>query len=215
MLDLVSRLLGFVSSVVRWLWYFPRFSHLGFRSVIYSPLKIDCGKNIYIGKDVRICYKTWLAANPLTGKSARLEIRDGCVIGNFNHIYSTHSIVLHKNVLTADKVYISDNLHGYVDINVPILKQPIVQKGCVEIGEGSWLGENVCVIGAKIGKHCVIGANSVVTKDIPDYSVAVGIPAKVIKQYDFETNSWKKNDPFKGDTMDMGGGRFGSLVCAA
>lgn len=48
------------------------------------------------------------------------------------------------------------------------------------IGEGSWLGENVCVIGANIGKHCVIGANSVVTKDIPDYSIAVGAPAKII-----------------------------------
>jgi acetyltransferase-like isoleucine patch superfamily enzyme len=60
------------------------------------------------------------------------------------------------------------------------------------IGEGSWLGENVCVIGASIGKHCVIGANSVVTKDIPDYSVAVGIPAKVIKKYNFNKCEWEK-----------------------
>ena len=211
MLDLVSRLLGFASSVIRWLWYFPRFSHLGFRSVIYSPLRIDCGKNISIGKGVRICYKTWLAANPLTGNNARLEIGDGCAIGNFNHIYATHSIVLHKNVLTADKVYISDNLHGYSDINVPILKQPIVQKGCVEIGEGSWLGENVCVMGAKIGKHCVIGANSVVTKDIPDYCIAVGAPARIIKQYDFKENVWQVIESQKVN----GGGRNGCHLCAA
>ena len=89
-------------------------------------------------------------------------------------------------------MYISDNLHGYKDIKTPIWKQPIVQNRDVEIGEGSWIGENVCILGVHIGKHCVIGANSVVTHDIPDYSVAVGSPAKVIKRYDFENNQWVK-----------------------
>ena len=58
------------------------------------------------------------------------------------------------------------------------------------IGEGSWLGEHVCVIGASIGKHCVIGANAVVVHDIPDYSVAVGAPARVIKKFNEDSNSW-------------------------
>jgi acetyltransferase-like isoleucine patch superfamily enzyme len=121
-------------------------------------------------------------------------IGDGSCIGNFNHIYATKSIVIGKNVLTADKVYISDNLHGYEDISLPILHQPIKQIGTVIIGDGSWLGENVCVIGAKIGVNCVIGANSVVTKDIPDYCVAVGSPAKIIKRYCFEKQEWLKVD---------------------
>jgi len=61
------------------------------------------------------------------------------------------------------------------------------------IGEGSWIGTKVSIIGSvRIGKHCVIGANSVVTKDIPDFSVAVGAPAKVIKRYDFERKEWIK-----------------------
>ncbi len=98
-------------------------------------------------------------------------------------------------MLTADRVYISDNLHGYENPNVPILKQPIKQNGTVRIGEGSWLGVGVAVIGANIGKHCVIGANAVVTKDIPNYSVAVGIPAKVIKRYNPETNKWERTYP--------------------
>ena len=63
--------------------------------------------------------------------------------------------------------------------------------GEVEIGEGSWIGEGVCVIGAKIGRHCVVGANAVVTKDIPDNTVAVGVPAKVIKKWDEESKTWK------------------------
>ena len=64
----------------------------------------------------------------------------------------------------------------------------------VQIGEGSWLGENVCVMGVSIGKHCVVGANSVVTKDFPDYCVIVGAPAKIIKRYCFEQQKWKKTD---------------------
>lgn len=194
LISVITRFYYFLISIVRWLWYLPRFSHFGFRSEVISPLQIDGGRNIHIGRGVRINYKGWLAANPLTGNNAKLFIDDGCIIGNFNHIYATRSIVIHKKVLTADKVYISDNLHGYENVTMPIMEQPIVQKREVEIGEGTWLGENVCVIGAKIGKHCVIGANSVVTKDIPDYCVAVGAPAKVIKRYNFYENIWQTVD---------------------
>ena len=130
---------------------------------------------------------------PLTDAAiCKFVIKDGCSIGNFNHIYATGELTIEEHVLTADRVYISDNLHGYEDITTPIHKQPIKQNGHVTIGEGSWLGENVCVVGASVGKHCVIGSNSVVTKDIPDYSVAVGIPARAIKRYDFELKKWIK-----------------------
>ena len=195
----------FLLSIFRWLYYYPRFAKLGFRSAIFSPLRIDGGKRIEIGRNVQVGYKSWLASNPLTGLDSKLIIEDGCAIGNFNHIYATQSIIIHRYVLTADKVYISDNLHGYSNVGIPILKQPVVQHGEVEIGEGSWLGENVCVLGVKIGKHCVIGANSVVTSDIPDYSIAVGAPAKIIKQYDFTTNSWEKVESTTVVKDDLGG----------
>lgn len=165
----------------------------GYKSFIFDPLKINGASNIYVGNGVVIEYKSWLCALPLTGKSeCQLVIGDGTNIGHFNHIIATQSIIIGKNVLTADKVYITDNLHEYQNVNLSIIHQPIKQIGNVVIGDGSWLGENVCVIGAKIGKHCIIGANSVVTKDIPDYSVAVGIPAKVIKVYDLQKNEWVK-----------------------
>ena len=65
------------------------------------------------------------------------------------------------------------------------------------IGEGSWIGINVVIIGdVHVGKNCVIGANSIVINDIPDYSVAVGNPAKIIKKYDFEAKTWKKVTKF-------------------
>lgn len=172
--------------------YKKLFGSVGGGSSITRPLRISHGENIHIGSNVEVHDLCWLAANPLTGEDkCQLVIEDGCVIGDFCHIYATKSIVIHKNVLFANGVYVSDNSHGFKDISIPIMRQPIVQKNPVEIGEGSWLGENVCVIGASIGKNCVIGANSVVTHDIPDYSVAVGAPAKIIKCYDAVSKSWK------------------------
>lgn len=211
----VRRLLNIPFRIIQLLKNKLIFGSFGIKSRIDSPLQINGGKNIFIGNKCYIQYKTWLAAMPLTNFKPTLIIEDGCVLGNFNHIYATHSIILHKNVLTADKVYISDNLHGYDIIDIPIKDQPIIQKSEVEIGEGSWLGENVCVLGAKIGKHCVIGSNSVVTKDIPDYCVAIGAPARIIKQYDFNENRWEKVDFGTPSEIHMGGGKFCYFLCAA
>jgi acetyltransferase-like isoleucine patch superfamily enzyme len=180
-------------------WYFKnksKFKVLGYRSFIQSPLKINGHRNIEIGNFVFIGYKTWLAAVPAPENSkCILKFGDGCSIGNLNHIYATKKIEFGKKVLTADKVYISDNTHSYENVDVAIIDQPVRQIREVHIGDGSWLGENVCIIGVSIGKNCVIGANSVVTKDIPDYSVAVGNPARVIKRYNFDSNNWQKTKP--------------------
>jgi acetyltransferase-like isoleucine patch superfamily enzyme len=170
-----------------------QFRHFGKKSKIISPLRLDGKKNIEIGNSTYIAYNTWLASVGLTGeKEPLLRIGSHCAIGNFNHIYATHEIIIEDYVLTADKVYISDNLHSYENPEIPIIQQPIKQIKEVIIGKGSWIGENVCIIGASIGKNCVIGANAVVTKDIPDYSVAVGNPAKIIKQYNFKTKQWER-----------------------
>lgn len=169
-----------------------RFGQIGQGCRIYRPLKIQGKSGIFFGNRVVVERGAWLAAMGIEqGVAARLTIGQGTNLGHFNHIYATRSITIGANVLTADRVYISDNLHGYQDISTPILHQPIKQIGAVEIGDGSWLGEGVCVVGAKIGKGCVVGANAVVTKDIPDYSVAVGIPAKVIKRYNHASSCWE------------------------
>lgn len=162
---------------------------------ISSPLKIDGLRNISFGNDVTISYKTWLAAIPVEkGNECSLEIGHGTVIGHFNHIYATKLIRIGNKVLTADKVYISDNLHNYSDVGMPIMDQGIRQLSSVEIGYGSWIGENAVILGAKIGKHCVIGASAVITKDVPDYSIVIGNPARIIKIYDIENKKWERVD---------------------
>jgi len=189
-------MISFIIKLPIKLYYFFKLKCFSIFSFVDRPLRIDGSRNIVIGKNVVIQYRTWLAALPLTGeKKCELIIKDGAIIGHFNHIYATKSIVIEKNVLTADKVYISDNLHDYSEPNLPIKVQKIIQKDEVVLGEGSWIGENVSIIGASVGKNSVIGANSVVTHSIPDYCVAAGIPAKIIKRYNFDTKQWERTNP--------------------
>lgn len=186
-------------SIYRRLTYIKRkltLAEFGHKSLIFKPLHIMGGGKIHIGNNVIVGYKGWLAAMPHTGEQdCSLTIGDRCHIGSFNEIYAVGKIIIESDVLTADRVYISDNLHGYEDIDTPVFKQPIKHTGGVRIGEGSWLGVGVSVIGANIGKHCVIGANAVVNRDIPDYCVAVGVPAKIVKRYNPKTRKWEKTAP--------------------
>jgi acetyltransferase-like isoleucine patch superfamily enzyme len=183
-----------IKFVQRKLYYFfnkNKYKFLSSKAYIQKLIRVDGKENISIHKGVIIQKMTWIAAMPLTkAEKCHLSIGEGTIIGHFNHIFATGEIEIGKKVLTADKVFIADNQHEFANINIPILSQGIKQLTKIKIGDGSWIGENVCIIGASIGKNCVIGANSVVTKDIPDYCVAVGSPARVIKKYDFSTNDW-------------------------
>lgn len=170
------------------------FKEFGDRSRLKNLLRIDGAKYIKVKSNVLIQPNTWIGAIKIGEAEPQLEIHSNSVIGNFNHIIATSSIIIEESVLTADKVYISDNVHSYENIKEPILNQKIKQLKGVVIGSGAWIGENVCIIGASVGKNSVVGANSVVTNDIPDYSVVVGSPAYIIKRYCFETESWRKTD---------------------
>ena len=172
------------------------FNSFGINTRVISPIAIEGSANISLGDNVIVAAHSCLAAVPLSGsKSCQLKINDGCRIGRFNHIYATKSIVLGNDVLTANNVYISDNSHNYDNPCLPVVQQPILQKDTVVIGDGSWLGQNACVIGAKIGRHCIVGANSVVTNNLPDFSVAIGAPARIIKRYDEQKNVWRATNP--------------------
>ena len=196
------RLVNALSSRLFRLCFASRFGRFGKRSLIVAPVAIEGPGRIYLGDDVYVAAQTCLAAMPHTGiDTCRLEIGDGCRIGRFNHIYATSRVTLGAKVLTANGVYIADNSHGFQDPVIAILDQPIEQSREVTIGEGSWLGHNVCIVGANVGRHCVIGANAVVTRDIPDFCVALGVPAVVIRRYDAAMLEWRPTNP-AGDFLD-------------
>ncbi|OGR69941.1 MAG: hypothetical protein A2089_11350 [Elusimicrobia bacterium GWD2_63_28] len=170
----------------------PKYKKLGYTALIVRPLRIVGQHYISVCRKVRVNSGVWLLAQKIDDNEPALIINEGCVLGDSNHIVAVRSVVLGKNVLTANNVYISDNLHSFDDVNTPIMFQPVRFKGAVNVGDGAWIGENVAIIGASVGKNSVVGANSVVTKNIPDYSIAVGSPARVIKQFNFQTKKWEK-----------------------
>ncbi len=101
-------------------------------------------------------------------------------------------IKIGNNVIFAQNIVASALNHEYRDPNLPIYKQPIITKEII-IEDDCWIAANaVITAGVTIGKHSVIAAGAVVTKDIPPYSVAVGNPAKILKQYNFELSSWER-----------------------
>ena len=94
------------------------------------------------------------------------------MVYNHSTIAAHHKVIIENGVLTGPHVFIADYNHEYRDVDKPVWEQGefAQENSHIIIGEGSWLGTNVVVVGkVRIGKHCVIGANSVVTKDIPDY----------------------------------------------
>jgi acetyltransferase-like isoleucine patch superfamily enzyme len=117
------------------------------------------------------------------GDRSVVTIGDRCLIGKGSGIVGHDAIDIGDDVFTGHNVYITDASHGYEDPDVPIGRQ-FGDPRPVRIGAGSWLGHGTIVLpGASIGRHVVVGAGSVVTGDLPDFSVAVGNPARVIRRY--------------------------------
>ena len=140
-----------------------------------------------------------MEAYPADGKSVVIKIGKNFQMNDYVHITGLCGIEIGNNVLLASKVYISDSSHGSYqgDENdshpdsIP-KDRPLFYKK-VTIEENVWLGEHVSVLlGVTIGKGSIIGANSVVVKDIPSYSIAVGCPARVVKKYNFEVDRWER-----------------------
>lgn len=102
-------------------------------------------------------------------------------------------IQIGDQVRLAQNVVISALNHNYQDVTVPISEQG-VNTNQVYIGDETWIGANSVILpGLFVGKHCVIGAGSVVTKDVPSYSVVAGNPAKILKTYNHKTKLWQNN----------------------
>ena len=180
-----------------WFWVVerPALAACGSDVHLFPPYRLEGAAAISIGAATSIQRGAWLYCMPVNQTRSILRIGAGCMLGYNNHIAAVQDVVIEDEVLTANNVYISDNIHSYEDIQTPIIRQPIRFKGHVTIGRGTWLGENVVVIGASVGRNCVIGANAVVTRNVPDHCVAVGSPAIVIRHYDSELGRWLPGPP--------------------
>ena len=173
-----------------------QFKEIG-RGARISPPFRSCGlRNISLGEGVIIHRDCWIHTIPASEAeetSTKLLIGSHAGIGMGASISAARKIVLGEHVVLARNVYISDHAHAFASVEVPIGQQGINNIAPVLVGRETWLGQNVVVLpGVTIGKHCVIGANSVVNSSIPDFSVAVGAPARVVKQYNKSTGRWER-----------------------
>lgn len=152
---------------------------------------IDLGNKLTTGIGCRI------EAFPESKKIA-LKFGDNVQLNDYVHITAMNNVSIGSNVLMASKIYISDCIHGsYLGnesdsnpLSIPI-ERPLTSKPVV-IEDNVWLGEFVSVLpGVTIGKGTIVGANSVVSKSLPSYVIAVGTPAKPIKKFNFDTHRWE------------------------
>jgi lipopolysaccharide O-acetyltransferase len=159
------------------------FASFGTKTVLMYPLRLDGEKRIVVGDRVFIGPGSWLQAlDDGENKSIAVSIGGGTSMAGACVISAVRSVQLEDNVLLARNVYISDHIHRYTRRDVPVMAQGVDKIEPVLIRRGAWLGQNVVVCpGVTIGQGAVIGANSVVVQDIPDFSVAVGAPARVVK----------------------------------
>jgi lipopolysaccharide O-acetyltransferase len=158
------------------------FASYGRRSVIQLPVRLRGPARIAVGDGVFIGSGSWLQVEGEEHGDVVISIGEGTSIVGGCVISAALSVRVGERVLMARNVYIADHMHAFEDVGEAVLEQGIDRVAPVEICDGAWLGQNVVVgPGVRIGRGAVVGSNSVVLDDVPDYAVAVGAPARVIR----------------------------------
>lgn len=168
-----------------------RFKRAGKINVAGMPIHIHGARFMELGNQVELGCHSRICAVSKFGESQtftpQLILGNHVVIQTLCHIGCIDKVTIGDYTTMGARVYITDHTHGTTDLAdllVPPRKRKLFSRGPVKIGKHVHIGENSCIMpGVSIGDYSVIGANSVVTRDIPAFSIAVGSPAKVIRQY--------------------------------
>lgn len=151
-------------------------------NVLIGEKYISVGEECYFGKDVQLT-----ATDAFEGQvfTPSITIGNNCSIHDYAHVTAINCIRIGNNVRTGKNVLITDNAHGASDptlLDIAPNHRPLYSKGPVIIEDNVWIGAKSSIMpGVTIGRGAIIGAGSVVTKDVPAYALAAGNPARVIK----------------------------------
>lgn len=159
------------------------------KGLIRTGLVLIGGKKIKIGKGSCIGHNCILTVWPEYSDIVNPEIiiQERVSIGDYSHISATNGIYIGDGVLTGRFVSIVDNNHGNTDydtLTIPPMKRKVISKGPIIIEKNVWIGDKVTILsGVSIGEGAVIAANSVVTRNVPPFSIIAGNPGRIIKQH--------------------------------
>ena len=166
-------------------------------SLIIRPRKIDNSHHIEIGSKTIVSGFGWLSAiTQYAGESFDpiLKIGSNVYVGRYVCITTVSKVYIADGCVLSEHVYIADSSHGLDPRSGPIMEQKLVHKGDVFIGENTFIGYRACIMpGVSLGRHCIVGANSVVTHSFSDYSMVAGAPARLIKTYSKDHRRWIPN----------------------
>lgn len=167
--------------------YLRRLKVAGANVRLGPGIRIEHPECVEIGAGVQLGAQCWIsvAAPRPDAPPPRLAIGAGTYIGRFATLACAGRLTIGERVLISDRVFIGDAVHGYARRDLPIMDQPLTFAGPVVIGDGTWIGIGASILAnVTIGRHCVVGANAVVTRDVPDYHIAVGVPARILRPID-------------------------------
>lgn len=165
----------------------PSFAAMGGRTSIEPPFRVHGARLIAVGDGVFVGPDSWFQVLGPGGDNGQpvIEIGSGSSFVGWCTISAVQSVTIGERVMFARGVYVADHDHAYQQVGVAIRDQGHQGAAAVTIGDGAWLGQN-CVVtaGSRIGRGAAVGANSVVKGDVPDYSLVVGAPARVVRSWD-------------------------------
>lgn len=182
-------------------WLKTTYPFAGFGRGVSIHFSCDIERSIagytQIGDEVGLARDVWLNVVPdPTSSAPKIILGKGCKIGRRSTISAKNRITLSDDVLFAPSVLVMDHNHEFSDIDRPIREQGVTEGGRITIEKNCWLGFGVVVLCSAgeltIGRNSVIGANSVVTRSVPPFSVIAGNPAKLLKTYDMAKKQWIK-----------------------
>jgi acetyltransferase-like isoleucine patch superfamily enzyme len=180
----------------RWIRAIYPFAHLGGKLTVHYPFRLDrreasqisLGNNVTLGKDA------WLNTVGENSQELKIVIGDNCNIGARDIFSAKNQIWIEEDVMIATSVLIQDHHHAYEDVWQPISRQGVTPGGRIRIERGCWIGQGAAIVCNEgelvIGRNCVVGSNALVTRSFPPYSVIIGNPARLARQFNVAKGGW-------------------------